>query len=87
MPESKIRKKKGLTAPPTSARKHSVKIGSPRWLVPVMVACFVIGLAWIVVYYVAGQDIAFMTTLGNFWNVAIGFGIISVGFALSTRWR
>ncbi len=24
---------------------------SPKWLVPVMVACFVIGLAWIVVYY------------------------------------
>jgi hypothetical protein len=52
-----------------------------------MVACFIIGLAWIVVYYVAGQDIRFMASLGNFWNVAIGFGIISVGFALSTRWR
>ncbi len=87
MPESKIRKKKGFTPPSTPARQNPVKIGSPRWLVPVMVACFIIGLAWIVVFYVAGNDIHFMANLGPFWNVAIGFGIISVGFGLSTRWR
>ena len=51
-----------------------------------MVAFFVVGLAWIVVYYVAGQDIGFMTAIGN-WNLVIGFALLGCGFVAATRWR
>jgi len=45
----------------------------------------VLGLAWLVVFYVAGQDIPVMDKLGN-WNLLIGMGLIAVGFVVSTQW-
>jgi len=50
-----------------------------------MVACWLLGLAWIVVYYIA-PDMALMSGLGN-WNLVIGMVLIAVGFVLSTRWE
>lgn len=83
MPKSPIRRRRTFT-PPTD-RPTSVHIGSPGWLVPLMVGCFVLGLLWVVVYYVTqtAYPIAGLHT----WNMAIGFGLIVVGFVLSTRWR
>ena len=51
-----------------------------------MVALMLIGLLWIVVYYVAGDRIPLMTTLGP-WNFAIGFGAMVAGLIMSMRWR
>jgi Cell division protein CrgA len=51
-----------------------------------MVACFLLGLAWIVVYYVVGSDIGFLNTIGP-WNLLIGFGLLAGGFACATQWR
>ena len=51
-----------------------------------MVALMLIGLLWIVVYYVAGDKVPFMVTLGA-WNFAIGFGAMIVGLVMSMRWR
>ncbi len=50
-----------------------------------MIACFVVGLLWVVVYYVTQTDYP-IEGIG-LWNMAIGFGLIIVGFALSTRWK
>lgn len=70
----------------TSADKRKpVRLDSPRWLAPVMIACFVIGLVWIVAYYVA-PDAPFISDL-SWWNVVIGFGFFTVGFLLSTKWK
>lgn len=85
MPESKSRKKAPYTPPPS--KKDPVKLGPSRWVAPVMVACFVIGLAWIVAFYIAGNDIPVMKDIGNLWNVLIGFGFIGAGFIVATRWR
>ncbi len=49
-----------------------------------MVACWIIGIAWIVAWYML--PLAFLEDLGS-WNVLIGFGFLSVGFILATRWR
>ena len=83
MPESSSRKKAAYTPPPD--KRKAVRIGSPRWIAPLMVACFVIGLLWIVAYYVAPNA----PVLGDlsYWNVLIGFGFIAVGFVVSTRWK
>jgi hypothetical protein len=51
-----------------------------------MVAFFLVGLAWIVVYYIAGDSIGFINALGP-WNLVIGFALLGVGFGLATRWR
>ena len=92
MPESKGRKKDASYTPqqPKGERKVA-KIGSPSWLAPVMVACFVIGLTYIVVFYIAGNQIPIMNTIGGSMNalvnVGIGFAFIIAGFILSTKWQ
>jgi hypothetical protein len=85
VPKSRVRKKAVYT-PPQRSQKVQV---SPRWLAPVMVACWLLGLAWIATYYIlASTDSALQPfkTLGN-WNLAIGFAAIIMGVVLSTRWR
>lgn len=85
MPKSKVRKKAVYT-PPQRSQKVAV---SPRWLVPTMVGCWLLGLAWIAVYYVTAStstNVPGMSALSN-WNLLIGFGVIVIGVVLSTRWR
>jgi uncharacterized membrane protein len=84
MPESKGRGVPKSRPAPTVPKKD-VPTTSPRWLVPVMLACFLIGLLWIVLYYIA-PGMPVMSSLGR-WNMVIGFGLIMVGFGLSTKWR
>ena len=52
-----------------------------------MVTLLVLGLLYIVVFYVAGNQIGFMVTIGNLGNVLIGFSMMAVGFFLATKWR
>lgn len=88
MPESRGRKKKAAyTPPPSKGERKIAKLGSPSWLAPTMVALFVIGLAYIVIFYIAGSQIPIMRDLSALINVAIGFGFIAGGFFLATRWR
>jgi hypothetical protein len=90
VPKSKVRKKSAYTPPETVLQHRSgqprVAQPSPRWFAPVMVALMLIGLLWIVVYYVAGDQIPFMVSLGA-WNFAIGFGAMVAGLVMSMRWR
>lgn len=81
MPRSRTRRRAPYTPPPGPS---PVKLGSPRWLAPTMVACFVLGLAWIIVYYVSAT--AYPIPGIRAWNLAIGFGWVLAGFGLATRW-
>jgi hypothetical protein len=83
VPESRQRKKADFV-PPTTTKK-ATRMTARRWIAPVMVACWLFGLAWIVVYYLA-PDLKYMRDLGN-WNLAIGMIFIAVGFILSTKWE
>lgn len=87
MPESKGRKKDAYTPPPTRGERKVARLGSPSWIAPTMVACFCIGLLYIVVFYIAGAQIPIMRDLSALVNVAIGFGFIAAGFILSMRWK
>ena len=88
MPESKGRKKAVYTPPPTTKGERKVaRLGSPSWLAPTMVALFCIGLAYIVVFYIAGSSIPVMQDLSPLVNVGIGFAFIAGGFFLATRWK
>ena len=46
----------------------------------------VIGLAYLVVYYLAGQSVPIMKDL-NGWNFGVGFGVMLVGLVMAVRWR
>jgi hypothetical protein len=82
MPESRSRRKAAYTPP---AGKSNAAKPSPRWFVPVMVGLLVLGLAWIVVYYVS-QTRYPIPGIEHF-NLVIGFVILMAGFAMTTRWR
>ncbi|MDQ1616810.1 MAG: hypothetical protein QOJ60_2749 [Actinomycetota bacterium] len=83
MPKSRIRRRSAFTPPPE--RTKAVRVGSPRWLVPLMVGSMIAGLVWVVVYYVTQTEWP-IQSLGN-WNMLIGFALIAFGFGLSTRWK
>jgi hypothetical protein len=91
MPKSKLRKKVQKQHA-HEEQVHAVEVTNLReelvnvfWLVPTMVASFLIGLAWIVVFYVS-QTLYPIPGIGA-WNMIIGFSFIAVGFSLATKWR
>ncbi|WP_030905490.1 cell division protein CrgA [Streptomyces sp. NRRL F-5126] len=85
MPKSRIRKKADFTPPPTSRSATDIRLSNRNWVAPVMLAMFLLGLAWILVYYVTGGDLP-VKAFGN-WNVAVGFVFIAAGFGFSTQWK
>jgi hypothetical protein len=87
VPKSKVRKKSESTVRPATLgpSAHAVR-PSPRWYPIVMAAVLLIGLAWIVVYYLAGDSVPLMQDLGA-WNFAVGFGVMVIGLGMAVRWR
>ncbi|MER5883914.1 cell division protein CrgA [Streptomyces sp. NPDC001941] len=86
MPKSRIRKKADFTPPPaTTKQATSIKLGNRSWVAPVMLALFLVGLAWIVVFYVTDGSLP-IKSIRN-WNIVVGFGFIAGGFGVSTQWK
>ena len=89
MPKSKVRKKDVYTPPPD--RRTAVKVKAAAGpthpvYVGVMLALMLLGLAWLVVNYLASDKIHFMLVLGA-WNFAIGFALMIIGLLMTMRWR
>ena len=87
MPKSKLRKKVQQHHA-HEEQVHAVETApaeSPSWLAPVMVTNFLVGLIWIVIYYVSQTRFP-ISGIGA-WNMIIGFSFIAVGFSLATKWR
>jgi Cell division protein CrgA len=61
------------------------ELPNPVWFKPVMFGFMLLGLAWIIVFYVSQGRLP-IADLGS-WNILIGFGIAFVGFLMTTRWR
>jgi hypothetical protein len=90
VPESRTRKsaaeKQRLKAQHASKPKKIKAPASRRWVPPTFIAVGLLGVAWLITYYIAGQYIPFMEALGN-WNILIGMGGMAAAFALATLWR
>ena len=87
MPKSRIRKKvkQERTVQAQVVQSTPEPTESPKWLAPTMLAAFLLGLAWIVVYYITQTKYP-IPNLGA-WNMGIGFVFVGIGFSLATRWR
>ncbi len=85
MPESSSRNKKKTEKVKAEKTPKKPRTQSRVWVAPLMLACWLIGLAWLVVFYVAGDQVPVMKDLHN-WNLLIGMGLIAVGFVVSTQW-
>ena len=90
MPKSKVRKKPDAALRPSAAAPERVLAPSPPWYPIVMGVVLIIGLAYMVVYYLTSSGtsphVPIMATLGA-WNFAIGFGVMLLGLVMAVRWR
>ncbi|WP_246456383.1 cell division protein CrgA [Nocardioides mesophilus] len=70
------------------AAHPATPLGRGRGVVVGMLGCFLLGLIWIVVYYITGQDLSIpvMKNLGQY-NLVVGIGFMAVGFVYATRWE
>ena len=55
------------------------------WFKPVMIGFMLLGLAWILVFYITGMQYPIPGLQS--WNLLIGLGIALIGFLMTTRWR
>jgi hypothetical protein len=58
---------------------------NPVWFKPVMFGFMLLGLVWIIVFYVSQASLP-IPAIGS-WNILVGFGIAFIGFLMTTRWR
>lgn len=63
-------------------------LGRGRGVVVGMLGTFLVGLTWIVVYYVTSQEpnVPLISELGNY-NLLVGVGFMATGFVFATRWE
>ncbi|QPK79199.1 cell division protein CrgA [Corynebacterium lizhenjunii] len=89
MPKAKVTKSTTPVVSSTATNRTPVKInteGTPKWYIAIMLGLMLLGLAWIVVHYLAGEHIPFMQELGP-WNYGIGFGLAIIGLLMTMGWR
>lgn len=88
MPKSKVRKKTVYTPPTDRRTPVKAKLVGPSHpaYVTVMLGMMLLGLAWLVVYYLVPTGIPFMESLGA-WNFLIGFALMIIGLLMTMRWR
>ena len=88
MPESNKTPKKTKRSTKPVADQFATKaedLPNPVWFKPLMFGFMLLGLVWIITYYVTSAQFP-IGALEN-WNILIGFGIAMVGFMMSTRWK
>lgn len=60
--------------------------GTRRWVAPAFITVGLLGVIWLVVYYIAGRDVPVMNKLGD-WNILIGMGLMAIALGLSMLWK
>jgi hypothetical protein len=63
-------------------------MGRGRGVLVGMLGSFLVGLLWIVLYYVVGttSSVPLISQLGNY-NLFVGVAFLAVGFAFATKWE
>ena len=91
--EAPIKPKKVKAPKPAKVSREDLP--NPAWFKPVMFGFMLLGLIWILTFYISSMvwplgsgwtgNLAFLN-LGN-GNIAVGFGLLMVGFFMTTRWK
>jgi hypothetical protein len=88
VPKSSVRKKKVYTPPAdvrptttTAVRKKPSHVALPITAVTLIV----LGIGWLVVYYLS--EGTYPVATWRYWNLAVGFGGMVAALGLLSRWR
>lgn len=71
--------------PDSTPARNASAAPNPVWFKPIMFGFMLFGLVWILTYYVSAGLFP-IATIGAV-NIVIGFGLMFVGFLMTTRWR
>jgi len=87
VPKSRVRQKKVYT-PPTDVVPRVTRVSrkqSGLWLPITAVSLIVLGIGWLVVFYLSQGQYPVLSW--RYWNLAIGFGAMVSALVLLARWR
>ncbi|AXK47259.1 cell division protein CrgA [Brachybacterium saurashtrense] len=68
----------------TTGRRVAAAPQNPAWLAPTAVVCLVLGLLYLVTYYISAGQLPL--PIGD-WNLAAGFGVLLVGGGMLMFWK
>ena len=57
------------------------------WFKPVMFGFMLLGLAWIVLYYITSATLQLPIPQIGQANIFVGFGLVLVGFLMTPWWK
>ena len=95
VPKSKVRKSVATAVASSSTQANTQARGATRARVAtpsgpiyigIMLGLMVLGLLWLIVYYLWNSKIGFIGSLGS-WNFLIGFALMIAGLIMTMRWR
>ncbi|MBX6390335.1 MAG: cell division protein CrgA [Frankia sp.] len=86
MPESRRRKPKKEPVRLATTTAPAKRAPSPPWFGALILAFFLIGIAYLLIYYFSNGGVLGMDALGG-WNILIGFGFIVIGLGVATQWH
>ena len=75
---------------PRREERRAAGDGGPNavWFKPIMFGFMLLGLLWIVVFYISSGTLPLPLPQGEqSWNILIGFGIAFIGFMMTLWWR
>jgi hypothetical protein len=82
----KLKRAENLAEDRQIKQRRTVMPGQRAWVPPLFITVGLLGVAWLVVYYVAGSMVPLMKDWGN-WNILIAMGLIAAAFSLATLWK
>lgn len=68
----------------STGRRVAAATQNPSWLAPTAVVLLVLGLAYLVTYYISSGQLPL--PIGD-WNLAAGFGVLMVGGGMLMFWK
>lgn len=68
----------------TTGRRVAAASQNPEWLAPAAVVLLILGLAYLVTYYISAGQLPL--PIGD-WNLAVGFGVLMVGGGMLMFWK
>lgn len=95
MPQSKVRKEsaekkvaKNKAKAQVEQAKNQARIaaGARDWVPWVFIPVGLLGVLWLLVFYVAGNQVPLFRDLRD-WNYLIGIGLIASSFVIATFWK
>jgi len=84
--KKKLKRAQNLVEDRQVKQRRTIMPGQRAWVPPLFITVGLLGVAWLVVYYVAGSRVPVMKDLANY-NILIAMVLIAAAFSLATLWK